>query len=70
MNRHSFTYEQYCNIVGKNVVIEEQTFHSGKKKIRCLHYHKYNCNEMGGCRNKYVRQRIEKSVENTEENVV
>ena len=41
MNRHSYTYEQYCNIVGKNVIIQEQTFLSGKKKIRCLHFHKF-----------------------------
>ena len=23
MNKHSFTYEQYCNIVGKNIILEE-----------------------------------------------
>ena len=59
MNRHSFTYQQYCPVVDKNVIIEELTFLSGKKKIRCLYYHKCNCKEMGGCKNKYVKRRIE-----------
>ncbi len=66
MNRHSYTYEQYCNIVGKNIIIQEQTFLSGKKKIRCLHFHKYKCDEAGGCQNKYVKRRIEKAAEKYE----
>ena len=33
MNRHSFTYPQYCPVVEKNVIIEELTFLSGRKKI-------------------------------------
>ncbi len=59
MNRHSFTYQQYCPVVDKNVIIEELTFLSGKKKIRCLYYHKCNCKETGGCKNKYVKRRID-----------
>lgn len=59
MNRHSFTYPQYCNVVGKNVIIEEMNFLSGRKKVRCLYYHKYNCCENGGCKNIYVRRKIE-----------
>ena len=59
MNRHSFTYQQYCPVIDKNVIIEELTFLSGRKKIRCLYYHKCNCKEMGGCRNKYVKRKIE-----------
>ena len=66
MNRHSYTYEQYCNVVERNVIIQEQTFLSGKKKIRCLHFHKYKCDEAGGCRNKYVKRRIEKAIEKSE----
>lgn len=66
MNRHSYTYEQYCNVVGKNIIIQEQTFLSGKKKIRCLHFHKYKCDEAGGCQNKYVKRRIEKAAEKHE----
>ena len=66
MNRHSFTYQQYCPVVDKIVIIEELTFLSGRKKIRCLYYHKCNCKEMGGCKNKYVKRRIE-AVEKKEE---
>ena len=70
MNRHSYTYEQYCNVVERNVIIQEQTFLSGKKKIRCLHFHKYKCDEAGGCRNKYVKRRIEKAVEKSEKETI
>lgn len=65
MDRHSFTYEQYCNVVGKNVIIEELTFHNGRKKVRCLH--SYRCKDQGGCTNKYVLRRIEKAVEKSKE---
>ena len=66
MNRHSFTYPQFCPVVNKNVIIEELTFSSGRKKIRCLYYHKCNCKEKGGCKNKYVKRRID-AVEKKEE---
>ena len=59
MSRQSFTYQQYCPVVEKNVIIEEQTYLNGVKKIRCLYYHKCNCDENGGCRNKYVKRKIE-----------
>ncbi len=62
MNKHSFTYEQYCNIVDKNIILEEITFHNGSKKIRCLNLHKCR-NAMGGCKNRYVIRRMEKAVE-------
>ncbi len=65
MNRHSFTYEQFCNVVGKNVVIEELRFQSGKRKVRCLH--SYRCKDLGGCSNKYVLKRIAKAVEKSKE---
>lgn len=70
MNRHSYTYEQYCPVVGKNIIIQEMTFLSGKKKIRCLHYHKFNCYDEGGCKNKYVRRKIEKAIEKSEDDSV
>ncbi|MGN1316632.1 MAG: hypothetical protein ACI4VW_06150 [Acutalibacteraceae bacterium] len=66
MNRHSFTYQQYCPVVDKNVIIEEIRFLSGKKKIRCLYYHKCKCHDAGGCKNKYVKTRIEAVENNTE----
>ncbi len=61
MSRHSFTYEQYCNIIGKNVVIEELSFLNGKKKIRCLH--SYKCTQRGGCTNPYVLRKIQNALE-------
>ncbi len=70
MNRHSYTYEQYCPVISKNVIIQEMTFLSGKKKVRCLHYHKFKCNEAGGCKNKYVKKKIEKAIEKSSEDIV
>ncbi len=61
MNSHSFTFEQYCSIVGKNIILEETAFHDGKKQLRCLHC--YKCSENGGCRNRFIKHRIE-NVEN------
>lgn len=64
MNKHAFTFEQYCTIVGKNIILEETTYHNGSKKIRCLNHHK--CKAInGGCRNDYIKRRIEKAVENS-----
>lgn len=57
MNSHSFTFEQYCSIVGKNIILEETAYHNGKKSLKCLYCHK--CSENGGCRNRFVKQRIE-----------
>lgn len=62
MNKHSFTFEQYCNVVDKNIILEETTFHNGSKKLRCLNVHKCN-STMGGCRNNFILRRMEKSVE-------
>ncbi len=63
MNKHSFTFEQYCNIVDKNIILEETTYHNGSKRIKCLNIHK--CNQLnGGCRNTYVIRRMENAVEN------
>lgn len=55
LDRHTFTYEQYCPIVSKNIILEEITFYDGQKMIKCLHRH--NCEH---CHNKYVTTRIEK----------
>ncbi len=67
MNKHSFTFEQYCTIIGKNIILEETTYHNGSRKIRCLHSHKCE-NESGGCINPYVIKRIEKAKEGNVEN--
>lgn len=62
MKKHSFTYEQYCTVAGKNIILEEVTYHDGKRKIICLNSH--NCSENGDCRNKYVTARMKKAAEN------
>ena len=59
LNRHSFTYEQYCTAVGKNIILEEITYHDGKRVLRCLYHHR--CEKTGGCSNKYVIERINKT---------
>ena len=58
MESHSFTYEQYCTVIGKNIIMEETTFKDGRKKLRCLHRH--GCSKNGGCQNKYVIARIKR----------
>mgnify|MGYP003289573790 CR=1 FL=1 len=62
MNKHAFTYEQYCSIVGKNIILEETTYHNGNKRLRCLNFHKCDTT-IGGCKNPYVIKRVEKTVE-------
>ncbi len=64
MNKHSYTFEQYCNIIGRNIILEETAYHNGERKIRCLNAHK--CKTMnGGCLNSFVKKRIEATVEKT-----
>lgn len=35
MDSHTKTYEQYCCVKGKNVAVEETTYHNGIKIYRC-----------------------------------
>ena len=49
MQQHSMTYEQYCWVKQKNIVLEETVFHNGTKKVRCTSYQ--DCTGDGGCRN-------------------
>ena len=49
MKQHSTTYEQYCWVKQKNVVLEETVFHNGTKRVRCTSF--ADCNGSGGCRN-------------------
>ena len=64
MYKHSFSFEQYCKIVDKNIVLEETTYHNGEKNLKCLNL--YKCKEkFGGCKNSYVLERIKRTVEKT-----
>lgn len=35
MKSHSKSFEQYCCIKEKNVIIEETAYHDGRKKLKC-----------------------------------
>ena len=48
MNKHSNTYEQYCGVLDKNIVIEELVYHNGKKARKCTSA--AACGEVAGCR--------------------
>ena len=65
MDKHSYSYEQYCSIVNKNIIILETSYYDGNKKVKCLNL--YKCKkELGGCKNKFVlakQENIRKSIE-------
>ena len=54
MKSHSKAYEQYCSIMKKNVVIEETTYHDGRKVFICTM--RPQCIE---CRNIILKKRFE-----------
>lgn len=59
MDRHLSSFEQYCTVVGRNIILQETTYHNGAKAIRCLNLH--NCENIGGCKNKFVLARVGKA---------
>ena len=60
VDKHSYSYEQYCSIVKKNIIILETSYYDGNKKIKCLNH--YKCKkEFGGCKNKFVLAKQEKT---------
>ncbi|NMP37192.1 MAG: hypothetical protein GX051_03565 [Clostridiales bacterium] len=56
MKNHITTYEQYCSVLGKNVIMEEIMYHDGKKQVRCLNT--IVCDKDGGCRNRILREEL------------
>lgn len=54
MRSHSKSYEQYCCIVKKNIVVEETYYHDGKKKLVCTMYP-----QCGQCGNKILKNNFE-----------
>ncbi len=50
MDRHSNTYEQFCWVKQKNIIMEETVYHNGKRKIICTCFSE--CEKAGGCLNK------------------
>lgn len=63
MNSHSKAFEQYCCIMKKNVVIEETTYHDGRRKLVCTMHPQ--CIE---CKNKILKCRFE--YEKTEDTAI
>lgn len=49
MDQHSTSYEQYCWVKKRNVVLEETVFHNGTKTLRCTSL--AECKKDGGCKN-------------------
>ena len=52
MKKHSRAYEQFCWVLGKNIVFEETVFHNGTNQIACTHLKE--CMHNGGCRNEIL----------------
>ncbi|MBQ3086240.1 MAG: hypothetical protein IKM24_10200 [Clostridia bacterium] len=54
MKKHFKSYEQYCCVLEKNIVMEETVYHNGTKSVICttLPY----CNKNGGCKNAVLRR--------------
>lgn len=57
MNGHSRTYEQYCCVMGKNVMMEETRYSDGTCLLHCGHH--VICALTGGCRNTVLQPFLE-----------
>lgn len=60
MNKHKLTYEQYCCVLKRNIVLEETVFHNGTHEISCTHYSQ--CRSRGGCRNEILSGRLKNNI--------
>ena len=67
LDRHIFSYEQYCSVVEKNIVLQESSYYDGKRKLRCLNHHKCK-KELGGCKNRFVLRKQEMNENYIEKN--
>ena len=54
MKKHCKSYEQYCCILEKNIVMEETVYHNGTKSVVCTSL--AHCNRCGGCKNAVLRR--------------
>lgn len=54
MNSHSRAFEQYCCIMKRNIIIEEITFHDGRRKLVCTMHPQ--CIK---CKNKILKRHFE-----------
>lgn len=49
MRKSKIAYEQYCFVLGRNIVVEETLHEDGKREVLCTN-HKH-CLKDGGCKN-------------------
>ena len=68
MKQHSKTYEQYCWVKQKNIVLEETVFHNGTKSISCAGFEE--CSSCGGCKNSALNGFLNKRSPLTENNAL
>ena len=59
MECHSKTYEQFCWVKQKNIIMEETVYHNGKRKVVCTNLNE--CDNSGGCRNRSLCRLWKKS---------
>ena len=60
MKKHSRAYEQYCWVLGKNIVFEETVYHNGTNAVRCTHFKE--CKADGGCKNAILSELFGKNL--------
>lgn len=61
MNSHSKTYEQFCWVKQRNIVMEETVFHNGEREVICTNLSE--CNSCGGCKNKSLCKLWKKDID-------
>lgn len=67
LDKHIVSYEQYCSVVEKNIILQEISYYDGKRKLRCLNHHKCK-KELGGCKNRFVLRKQEMNEKHIEKN--
>ncbi|MBQ3518210.1 MAG: hypothetical protein IKJ63_08340 [Clostridia bacterium] len=54
MKKHFNSYEQYCSVLNKNIIMQVTVFHNGTKSTICTNLP--NCNKIGGCKNVILKR--------------
>ena len=57
MKSHSRTFEQYCCVMEKNIIMEETCHTDGQRELRCIHH--MVCAMNGGCKNQILKPHTE-----------
>lgn len=59
MKNYLKTYEQYCCVLKRNIVLEETVFCNGTHTLHCTHFSE--CENSGGCKNILIEPRLNAS---------